>query len=122
MNTANCAFCCVFLALSFTPPAAQEGKLIVVNVDSKDLKRTACRLRIPVERVKNAREALQEATDLAKRVRPIQANSVSQLGKLKQGFLLVAELREKEKDPGTKTGRNPATDRKEHKHSPNIRL
>jgi hypothetical protein len=41
---------------------------------------------------------------------------------LKQGFLLVAELREKEKDPGTKTGRNPATDRKEHKHSPNIRL
>lgn len=80
MNMANCAFCCVFLALSFTPPAAQEGKVIVVNVDSKDLKRTAYRLRIPVERVKNAREALQEATDLAKRVRPIQTNSVSQLG------------------------------------------
>jgi hypothetical protein len=59
---------------------AQQPKVVVVNSDSKDLKRTAYRLRIPAERLKNARQALQEATDLARRVRLLDPGSSSQLG------------------------------------------
>ncbi len=80
MRTFFHVFLCIFLLPHSTP--AQEGKVVVVNTDSKELKRTAYRLRISVERVKNGREALQGATDLAKRLRPVQANSFSRLGNL----------------------------------------
>ncbi len=72
------AFCLISLAIHATP--AQEVKVVVVNAESKELKRTAYRMRIPVEHLRNAREALQEATDLAKRLRPVQAASFTQLG------------------------------------------
>jgi hypothetical protein len=67
-------------ALYFASPIlTQEGKVVLVNSESKDLKRTAYRLRIPVERLKNARQALQDATDLIKRVQPVPAAYVGQI-------------------------------------------
>ncbi|NWG12897.1 MAG: hypothetical protein HXY20_05100 [Acidobacteria bacterium] len=78
MKAVLVTLCCVFLALHAIP--AQKGKVVVVDSASKDLKRTAYRMRIPVERLRNARQALQEATDLAKRARPVQVSSFAQLG------------------------------------------
>ncbi len=69
---------------------AQESKVIVARAGSKELKRSAHRLRIPVEQLKNARQALQEATDLAGKIKPYPmmhvfslANSWQQLNRSK---------------------------------------
>ena len=78
MRTCLAVLCGILLAALVLP--AQEAKVVVVNSESKDLKRTAYRMRISVERLKNARQALQEATDLAKRIRPLQSTSFRQLG------------------------------------------
>jgi hypothetical protein len=74
-----CALSCAGLAWFSPPIPAQEGKLVVVNTSSKELKRTAHRLRIPVDRLKNAREALSEATELARRP-PVPQHLAHQLG------------------------------------------
>ncbi len=58
------------ILLGSFPARAQGGKAIVESPSSKDLKRTAHRLRIPVEQIKNAREALNDATALAKKLEP----------------------------------------------------
>jgi hypothetical protein len=54
--------------------AYQEGKLTVVSATPKELKRSAHRLRIPVEQLKNVRTLLREATDLAVRLDPAPAH------------------------------------------------
>jgi hypothetical protein len=56
--------------------------VVLVNTDSRELKRTAHRLHIPVERLKNARQALQEATAIAGRARPIEQHHFYQIGEL----------------------------------------
>ena len=71
--------CFTFALLCSTAPA-QGGKVTVVNTESRDLKRTARRLRVCVDRVKNARVALQEATDVAKRIDPVPASEMAGLG------------------------------------------
>ncbi len=71
-----------FIAL---PALPQGGKVVVEGVATKELKRTARRMRIPVEQLKNARAALQEATDLVphlKAPRRRQAVSPASLGML----------------------------------------
>ena len=70
-------FCAAFQAFS------QESKFVVVNKTSKELRRTAHRLHMPVEQLKNARLALQEATDLANTMDPFP---VSQIGTLTQNW------------------------------------
>lgn len=57
-------------ALLALPLPAQEGKLVVLEIQSKELKRAAHRLGIPVEQLRNARRLLQEATDLACKIDP----------------------------------------------------
>jgi len=61
----------LFLCASLAPMYAQEGKLVVVDPISKELKRAAHRLRIPADQMKNARQVLQEATDLARKTDPV---------------------------------------------------
>ena len=64
-------FALVLFAFQFMlPSVAQQPGVVVVNASSKELKRAAHRLRIPVEQMKNARQTLQEATDLAKKLDP----------------------------------------------------
>lgn len=58
---------------------AQESKLVVVNTTSKELKRSAHRLRIPVEQLKKARQTLQEATDLVGKVKPYPSDQLFSL-------------------------------------------
>ncbi len=58
---------------------AMEKKFIAVSKTSKELKRAAARLRLPVAQVKNARHALQEATDLAKRMDPYPLDQIHNL-------------------------------------------
>jgi hypothetical protein len=59
---------------------AQDIKVILVDVKSKELKRTAHRMRIPVEQLRNARQTLQEATDLALKLEPVPVEQYSSLG------------------------------------------
>jgi hypothetical protein len=49
---------------------AGQGKLEVADSDAKELKRTAHRLRIPVDQLRKARLVLEEATELAGRADP----------------------------------------------------
>lgn len=56
-------FCIVCLP---GPVVPGQGRVVEIASQGKDLKRTARRLRIGVEQLKNARDALQEATDLAR--------------------------------------------------------
>jgi hypothetical protein len=58
---------------------AQNPKVIAASAASKDLKRTAHRLRIPVEQLKDARQALQEATDLVPMIDPYPVDQLSSL-------------------------------------------
>jgi len=60
--------------------SSQEGRFVVVNKSSKELRRTAHRLRLPVEQLKNARQALHEATDLAKTMDPCPVSQIYTLG------------------------------------------
>jgi hypothetical protein len=58
---------------------AQQSQVVFLNSSSKELKRTAHRLRISVDQLKNAREALQEATNLAIKTEPPPINQLSNL-------------------------------------------
>jgi hypothetical protein len=58
---------------------AQQSQVVFVNSSSKELKRTAHRLRIPVDQLRKAREALQEATNLAIKTDPPPVNQLSNL-------------------------------------------
>lgn len=60
----------LFACQLMLPSFAQQPGVVVVNASSKELKRAAHRLRIPVEQMKNVRQTLQEATDLAKKIEP----------------------------------------------------
>ena len=53
------------IALITLPALSQQRRVEAEGQETKELKRTARRMRIPVEQLKNARAALQEATDLA---------------------------------------------------------
>jgi len=77
------------LCIAFSA-SAQESRVVVVHAGSKELKRSAHRLRIPVDQLKNARQTLQEATDLARKIKPYPmmqvyslANSWQQLNRTK---------------------------------------
>jgi hypothetical protein len=59
---------------------AQEGRVIVEQAGSKELKRTAHRLRIPADQLKNARAVLREATELARKLDSAPAQAYPQLG------------------------------------------
>lgn len=71
-------------ALFALPLMAQEGKLIVPQPQSKELKRTAHRLGIPAEQLRHARRILQEATDLACRLDPAPLEGFQELASLWQ--------------------------------------
>jgi hypothetical protein len=74
-------YLCILCALLFALSAfAQDGKFVVANAVPKELKRTAHRLRIPVEQLKNARKALQEATDLVKTIDPYPVDQLYNIG------------------------------------------
>jgi hypothetical protein len=60
----------LFACYLIFPVFAQQPGIVVLSNSSKELKRAAHRLRIPVEQMKNARQTLQEATDLAKKIEP----------------------------------------------------
>jgi len=70
------AFICLVLVLPTAP--AQEGG----GRSDKELKRAAHRLHIDVEKLKNARQALREATELARRLEPLPVRHVYQLVQL----------------------------------------
>jgi hypothetical protein len=54
----------------------QETKVTSSGTASKELRRTARRLHIPVEQLKKARRTLQEATDLAKQIKPFPVSQM----------------------------------------------
>jgi hypothetical protein len=56
-------FCCAALLV----PSLSGQTVVAIGNQSKELKRTAHQLRISAEHLRNAREALQQATDLARR-------------------------------------------------------
>jgi hypothetical protein len=68
-------FCVAFSAFP------QESTVIgsAGSTASKELKRSARRLNIPVEQLKKARRVLQEATDLAKQIKPLPVSHISGL-------------------------------------------
>ncbi|PYV05195.1 MAG: hypothetical protein DMG10_05595 [Acidobacteria bacterium] len=70
------AFICLVLVLPTAP--AQEGG----GRSDKELKRAAHRLHIDVEKLKNARQALREATELARSLEPLPVQHVYQLVQL----------------------------------------
>jgi hypothetical protein len=61
---------------------AQEGGVTVVAPGSRELKRTAHWLGMPPEQLKNARSALQEATDLVKQMDPMPQYDLNHLASL----------------------------------------
>ena len=66
--------CCIAL-----PCFAEKPGVVIANSPSKELKRSAHRLRIPVEQLKNAREVLEEAADLIPRIDPYPVEQLSYL-------------------------------------------
>ncbi len=52
------------------PSFAQKSGLVVSGSQSRELKRAAHRMHISVDQIKRAREVLQEATDLVKKIEP----------------------------------------------------
>jgi hypothetical protein len=74
-------FClCLGMLTSLAPSQEKGGRVEIVR--PQDLKRTAYRLRISVERLTNARTALREATDLAVRLDPPVLNDYGSLARL----------------------------------------
>jgi tetratricopeptide (TPR) repeat protein len=69
----------LFVSYFVFPCFAEKPGLVVVSSQSKELKRAAHRLRIPAEQMKHAREALQEATDLAKQIKPCPFDQIPNL-------------------------------------------
>jgi hypothetical protein len=61
-------------------PSGSGQTVVAVGGATKELKRTAYQLRISVDRLRNAREALKQATDIARR--SSDPSSVSQLSQL----------------------------------------
>jgi hypothetical protein len=57
----------------------QESKFTSSGTASKELKRTARRLHIPVEQLKKARRTLQEATDLTRQMKPFPVSQMFSL-------------------------------------------
>jgi len=80
MNPSRFLCAWLWIALLISPAAAQEGKVVVAKAGSKELKRAAHRMHIPTEQLKNARAALQDATDLARKLDPAPFANYSQLG------------------------------------------
>ncbi len=80
MTFVKIAFAYLTLAILCSLALAQDGKVTVVNTESRDLKRTARRLRICVDRLKNARTALEEANNVAKRIDPVPASQIVAIG------------------------------------------
>src|SRR5688572_11904152 len=72
----------LILSIASAAPSQDSLRPIVVDSREKELKRTAYRLRIPVEQLRNARRALEEATETAERLQPSPPNEVSSLGRL----------------------------------------
>jgi hypothetical protein len=72
-------FFLILFVLFQVPLFAQTGKVIIVNTTSKELKRAAHRLRIPVEQLQNAQQSLQEATDLLDKIDPYPITQLSNL-------------------------------------------
>src|SRR5881628_393630 len=70
----------VFLCL-FLPAAAQDARRDSTS-DARELKRSAHRMHIGVEQLKNARQTLREATDLALRVEPTADYTLSTIAYL----------------------------------------
>jgi len=70
-------FALAFLAAT---SRAQGGRVVVEQSGSKELKRTAHRLRISTDQLKKTRAVLQEATELARKLDPAPVNSYPQLG------------------------------------------
>jgi hypothetical protein len=60
----------------------QEGKVTVVDHGSRELKRTAHSLQVPPDQLRNARLALQEATDLIKQMDPMPGPALGDLATL----------------------------------------
>ena len=73
-------FCITFSAFP------QESKVTNTGTVSKELRRTARRLHIPVEQLKKARRTLQEATDLAKQIKPFPVSQMFNLTQGKRGY------------------------------------
>ncbi len=69
-------FVCLVLVSPTAP--AQEGR----GRSDKELKRAAHRLHIDVEKLKNARQVLREATELARRLEPLPVQYLPQLSQL----------------------------------------
>ncbi len=76
-----CRLSILFLAFNFCF-AQQRAGLVVVNGSSKELKRAAHRLHIPVEQLKHARQTLQEATNLARKMDPYPTEQLFSLVQL----------------------------------------
>jgi hypothetical protein len=72
-------FSLVLFALFQLQAFAQNPRVIVASTASKELKRSAHRLRIPVDQLKNARQALKEATDLVPMIAPYPTEQISSL-------------------------------------------
>lgn len=76
-------FSLVLFAFCFALPClAEKPGVKVAGSASKELKRSAHRLRIPVDQLKDAREALQEATDLLEAMEPCPVEQIPQLMQL----------------------------------------
>ena len=70
----------VAAALIGTTLSVSFGQIEVVDPTSRDLKRTAHKVRMTIEQLKNARAALQEATELARDMEPVPTHQISSLG------------------------------------------
>jgi hypothetical protein len=70
------------LAIQIATAYGQDVKITAAGKSAKESKRTAHRMRIPVDRLTNLREALQTATDLARRLNPVPAQQMNHLGQL----------------------------------------
>ena len=69
---------CLFAFATF----AQEGRVVIADTASREVRRSAHQIHIPVGQLKNAREALREATDLARKMDPPpydQFNNLAQI-------------------------------------------
>ncbi len=80
MNRPRAISALLWPSLLLLPALAQEGRVIVEKPGARELRRTAHRLHIPPDQLKNARAALQEATDLARRTDPLAINSFGEIG------------------------------------------
>lgn len=72
----------VCLLIACVDGLAQAGGVTVVDSGSRELKRTAHSLPMPPEQLKNARSALQEATDLVKQMDPMPQSELDHLARL----------------------------------------